>query len=250
MSLTLYKALSALLIFAIAAAMAIPAITKKRLPAHSERVELGDAFASGIFLGAALLHLLPDAQAAFLHQGALSHYPWPEFICALGFLFLLLLERLSLNFDSPQTKHSIPYLLALTLMVHALIEGGALGVSPSFTETSFLLIAISAHKGAESFALCTLLLRHQLSLKTVIYLVLIFTLMTPLGIASGTWLSTGNNESLIEGIFTAFAAGTFLYISTLHHRHFHEHSEEKQGLLEYAALACGTLFMGLIAMWT
>lgn len=245
MSLTLYKALAALFIFVIAIAMTLPAIIKRHAPHHSEWLELGDAFASGVFLGAALLHLLPDAQHAF---ASWSGYPWPEFICALGFLSLLLLERLSLSFEN--TKESIPYILALTLMIHALIEGGALGISPTFTETSTLLIAIAAHKGAESLALGLLLIRHQLSLQRIIYLVLLFTLMTPLGIAGGTWLSLGSHHSLIEGIFNAFAAGTFLYISTLHHGHFHEHTDGGQGLLEYTALAAGTLFMSAIALWT
>lgn len=250
MSLALYKAISALIIFIIAFAMALPSLFKKKPLAHSERVELADAFASGIFLGAALLHMLPDALQAFASNANTNPYPIPELICAGGFLLLLFLERLSISWSALQTRQSIPYVLAITLMVHALIEGGALGVSASYTETLFLFIAIVAHKGSESFALCLLLLRHHLAIKRILWLMLIFTLMTPLGIAAGSWLSAGGTGSLTEGVFNAFAAGTFLYISTLHHGHFHEHGEGSQGMLEYLALAAGTGLMALLAIVT
>lgn len=250
MNLLLYKTLAGLLIFLVAFVMALPALLKKQKPAHSERVELGDAFASGIFLGAALLHLLPDAVQAFASAPGLRTYPFAELICAAGFLLLLFLERLSLSWSVLQTRQSIPYVIALTLMTHAFIEGAALGISPTFAETSLLLIAIVAHKGSESFALCNLLLRHRLALKTIVVLTLVFTLMTPLGIVLGSWLAVGHSNGMTIGTFDAFAAGTFLYISTLHHGHFHEHASGKQGLLEYAALLTGTAFMGVIALWT
>lgn len=248
MSLVLYKAIAALIIFIVAFAMAMPSLFKKKPLAHSERVELADAFASGIFLGAALLHMLPDALETFAANPTLSHYPFAELICAAGFLILLFLERLSISWSILQTRQSIPYVLAITLMVHALIEGGALGISGTFTETLFLFIAIVAHKGSESFALCLLLLRHHLPFKRILWLMLIFTLMTPLGIAAGSWFAVAKAGSLITGVFNAFAAGTFLYISTLHHGHFHEHGEGSQGMLEYLALAAGTALMAALAI--
>ena len=248
MDLLLYKTLAAFLIFVVAFLMTVPVLFTKRGMQHSESMELGDAFASGVFLGAALLHLLPDALQTL--GNAYPNYPVAEFVCALGFLGLLFLERITLSSNTRDTLKTLPYLLTATLMIHSFIEGGALGLSPTLTETSILLIAIIAHKGAESFALTMLLLRHRLALKKILYLVLAFTLMTPLGIAGGSWVAAENHIGLLAGYFNAFAAGTFLYISTLHHGHFHEHAEGKQGLLEYLALAAGTLLMSGVAIWT
>ena len=252
MTLIYYKAIAALIIFLISIAMATYPLRKNRAANHSESFELGEALASGIFLGAAFFHMLPDAINMFDHIYGNLSYPIPEVICVLGFLLMLFLERISLSYPSAQSKHSIPYILALILIIHALTEGAALGIGSTLSETLMLFIAIIAHKGSESFALCMTLLRHELPFKRIMVLVIFFSLMTPLGIALGTsvteWQPLGNSE-LIAAIFNAFAAGTFLYISTLHHIHFHQHAKDKQGLLEFASLVAGAVAMGVIALW-
>lgn len=244
-----YKAIAALVIFLISLVFAVYPLKKKLALKHTESLELGEALASGIFLGAAFFHMLPDAVKIFNHLPNPIPYPIPEAICVLGFLILLLLERLSLNRAS---SDSIPYIIALILIIHALTEGAALGIGTTLSETLMLLIAIAAHKGSESFALCVTLLKHQLSIRKVALIVIFFSLMTPLGISLGTMVtqSATLSSELIAGIFNAFAAGTFLYISTLHHIHFHQHSKDTQGLLEFASLVIGVVAMGVIALWT
>ncbi len=250
MTLLVYKLIAALLIFLVSIISIIHPLKKKHAPKHSESAHLGDALASGIFLGAAFFHMLPDSIRLFNHLYPVMTYPLAEWISVMGFLFLLLLERLSLNYSAKSALHAIPYLLALILIVHALIEGAALGIGETFTETIMLFIAILAHKGSESFALCISLLRHQLPLKRILYIIIFFALMTPLGIACGAMIqhfTLMKNGELAAAIFNAFAAGTFLYISTLHHIHFHQHTEDTQGLIEFACLLFGTMMMGAIA---
>lgn len=253
MTLVIYKLIAALLIFLISMVIAIYPLKKKNAPAHTESAELGEALASGIFLGVAFFHMLPDAIKSFEHLYGTLTYPIPEAVCVGGFLLMLLLERLSLANTSVKSNHSVPYILAMILVIHALIEGAALGIGATFSETIMLCIAILGHKGSESFALCTTLLRHQLPFRRIVLIVIFFSLMTPLGIMCGTTINlyaqAGNGE-LVAALFNAFAAGTFLYISTLHHVHFHKHAGEKQGMVEFACLVAGVAVMGLIALYT
>lgn len=252
MILVYYKAIAAVLIFIISLAIALYPLKKERKLKHSESAELGEALASGIFLGAALFHMLPEATQIFAHLYPGFDYPLAEVICVFGFLLLLLLERFSLASTSIQSRNSIPYILTLILVIHALTEGAALGIGTTLSETLMLAIAIIAHKGSESFALCVVLLKHNLPLKRIMLIVVFFSLMTPLGVGFGTVIdqfALAKDDALIAGIFNAFAAGTFLYISTLHHVHFHQHERDAQGLLEFASLAAGAGAMALIALW-
>lgn len=221
-------------------------------PKHHKFLELGDAFASGIFLGAALFHMLPEAIAQFHTVLTNIDYPIPELLCAIGFLILLFFERLSGNAHDVVHAKTIPYMIAVIIIIHSLIEGAALGINTTFATASVIFLAIIAHKGSESFALAIILNRANLSLVHIITLVAIFSLMTPLGIFLGTgiteflYLKTGQ---LLAAGFNAFAAGTFLYMSTLHHINHHERSHDGEGLLEFYFLFIGISTMAVLAWW-
>ena len=239
MTLIFYKSIAALLIFLVSITIAFYPLKRKHAPRNVEGVELGGALASGIFLGAAFFHMLPDAIRPFGNIGDGLSYPIPEAICVAAFLFMLFLERLSQINLSLRSKHTIPYILAIILILHALTEGAALGIGSTFSETFMLFIAILAHKGSESFALCIMLLKHKLPFKRIMMIVIFFSLMTPLGISLGAVINAftfAKDGMLVAAIFNAFAAGTFLYISTLHHIRFHEHTEEKQACWNTHAL--------------
>lgn len=254
MSLIFYKIIAALLIFLISIVSVIYPLKQKASLKHGESAQLGEALASGIFLGAALFHMLPDAINLFQHIYGQITYPIPEAVCVLGFLLLLFLERLSLISTKVHTQHSIPYILALILIIHAITEGAALGIGSTYAETLLIFIAILAHKGSESFALCITMLRHQLPMRQIISIIVFFSLMTPLGIFIGAEINelalAGHRGELIAAFFNAFAAGTFLYISTLHHIHFHQHEKDAQGMWEFLFLLLGATAMGVIALWT
>jgi zinc transporter 1/2/3 len=250
-TITYYKAGAAILIFLISMISVIYPLKRKNALQHADSIGLGlgDALASGIFLGAAFFHMLPDSLKLFHSVYPLLSYPVPEAICVGGFLLMLLLERLS----PAHSNQSIPYILVIILTIHALTEGAALGIGSNFTDILMLLIAISAHKGSESFALCMALIKYDLSFRKLFVIILLFSLMTPLGIALGTsvnQLTFDNTGKLAEAILSAFAAGTFLYMSTLHHVHAHKHENDKQGMLEFACLVFGLTTMGVIAFWT
>lgn len=68
---------------------------------------LGNALAGGVFLGAALIHLLGDAQA---HMAAVvqSEVRWVAMLVGLGFLLVMLPERVVFAGRSGRTKPRSP----------------------------------------------------------------------------------------------------------------------------------------------
>ncbi|HLB42745.1 MAG TPA: ZIP family metal transporter [Gammaproteobacteria bacterium] len=249
-----YKTIAALLIFLVSIATVIYPLNKLRTHRevdHTESFELGEALASGIFLGIAFFHMLPNSVTTFQQLFTNINYPIPEIICMIGFSLLLFLERLSLDRSMFKSQHIIPYTLALILIIHSLTEGAALGISSTGTEALIVFIAIIAHKSSDSFVLCMILMRYHFPFWRIITIITIFSLMTPMGIGFGTLASLFTqsfNGQLTEAIFDAFAAGTFLYISTLHHLRFHQRIEEAQSLLEFTCMMIGLVAMGAIAL--
>lgn len=255
MSLIIYKFFAAMMILIVTLIAVIYPVKARSFPKHNRILELGDAFASGIFLGAALFHMLPDSINAFTEFLPQIHFPIAESFCAGGFLILLFLERLAERKPEKNTRehhHALPYMLAVILVVHSLIEGAALGVNTTFAAAAIIFVAIIAHKGSESFALAVILNRSHMSIKAVLYTIAIFACMTPLGIALGasvTELTHSQHGGLITAVFNAFAAGTFLYMSTLHHVNHHHHGHESEGIIEFVFLVFGLVIMAVISAW-
>ena len=253
MSLIDYKIIAGIFIFLTSLIAVIYPIKIRARLGHHPFLELADAFASGIFLGAALFHMLPDAIHDFSFLLGNETYPWPELLCACGFLILLFLERLSESFSAIHKKTPfMPYMMALILIIHSLIEGTALGINTTFASAFIIFLAIIAHKSSESFALAIILNRSSLSIKTIILIIGFFSLMTPLGIAIGTtsttFLQYYSTQWLTAG-FTAFAAGTFLYMSTLHHINHHHQLHETENMMEFLFLLIGLIIMAILAVW-
>lgn len=254
MNLFYYKITAGLVLFLITAMVIIYPIRLRAYPKHNRPLELADAFASGIFLGAGLFHMLPDAIKSFSLVFPDSPVPIAEFLCAGGFLLLLFLERLSNFFAAAHQKaKTFSYMLIFILVIHALIEGTVLGVNNTLTAASVIFIAILAHKSSESFALAVSLNRSEIKLSHIIFIIILFSLMTPLGIVLGTYFSDAMQSSRSQFLtagFNAFAAGTFLYMSTLHHVNHHHSEHESENLFEFGALFVGLVVMGVLGIWS
>lgn len=249
---------------------------------RNQLFHLGDAFASGIFLSAALIHLLPDAEVVFHKIYGSDSYPLAELYCIITFVFLLVIEHgaaiyskyrksnHSHNHDaqySPADSNNLalqqdmteqcgcgkniftPILLLLVLSIHSFVEGAAIGISPDFASALIIFIAVIVHKGSESLALASNLYRYALQLKHIGRLIILFSFMTPLGILLASLVNdtiSGNTGLMLEAIFNAIAAGTFLYLGTVH---IMKCEKSFENFNEIFALILGVILMSTVALW-
>ena len=199
-------------IFSVAMIGAMPPLFRKW---DSKQLHLFIAFGAGVFLGAIFLHLLPDA----LSQGSGTI---ASSTLLLGFILILLVERIILGShkvhceDDCGHRHKIVGITALIgLSMHSLAEGFGLGVGMAEPELGFIIfVAIIAHKTIAAFSLATIFRLADFTRKKTIGLIIIFSLMTPLG-ALITLPFIGTLKEINLAIPTGLTAGTFLYVATM-----------------------------------
>lgn len=251
MDLLTFKIICAFALF-VAAILAgiVPLFVGDR---HPRALCLFEAIASGVFLGAALFHMLPAAQMSFKALN-LASYPYAILFCVVGFLFLLVIERIvNMNADRMHAHRLTALLLLVMLSLHSLIEGAALGINSQFSNTMVIFIAIMAHKSTAAFALGVTIVRGYTSKVKSAMMLMGFSLMSPVGVVLAA-LVTGfvhtRSGNLAEAVFNAFAAGSFLYIGTLNviDNHFHPKPLIDR-CAELCALIAGIGSMGIVAIW-
>lgn len=233
----------------------------------------GNAFAGGVLLAAGLIHLLGDAAGGFGDLYPDVDYPWAFTIAAGAFLLILGIERVlprtaripagSAQLGSDPESDSIvqaaedtsryPYLLLLTLSIHSIIAGMALGAQQSLAGFMIIVIAILAHKSAAGFALGVSLHRIGTDVHRARKLILGFSIMTPLGIVLGTGISAlldSTGEQVFEALFDAIAAGTFLYIASLDIIREEFLPPRSDRRVKWLWAAIGLSLMAVVAIWT
>ncbi len=191
---------------------------KKRVEEDSHiDFPVGETLATGVFLGVALLHMLPDANTLFLEMG--YQYPLAYIITGAVFLFFLWFEHLGKElYHHKNAAHPSFAILAWSMLsIHSLMLGTALGLNQSNSLVIMLFLAIITHKWAESFAIAVQLNKSSLTTTQSLLFFFSFSLMTPLGILFGWYFGHGvETNSLFVPILIAASAGTFLYLGTLH----------------------------------
>ena len=211
---------------------------------------IGETLATGVFLGAALLHMLPEANHSF--QALDFTYPWAFIVTGAVFLIFLWFEHLGkVLYHHKSHQHPAFALLAWAMFsVHSLMLGAALGLAQSNSLMVMLFLAIITHKWAESFAISVQLNKSTLSTKTSLLFFLIFSLMTPLGIYFGWYFGHGvETHSIFDPILLAASAGTFLYLGTLHGLERCVLVERCCNLHDFSFVIIGFLLMALVAFY-
>ncbi|WP_025386295.1 ZIP family metal transporter [Legionella oakridgensis] len=211
---------------------------------------LGETLATGVFLGAALLHMLPESNAIFIKMG--YEYPFAFIITGIVFLVFLWFEHLGKElYHHHDVNHPAFALLAwLMLSFHSLVLAAALGFSHDYPVVIMLFLAIITHKWAESFAIAVQLNKSSLSPRTSLLFFLLFALMTPLGIFIGWYFEYGGEtNSLFDPILIATSAGTFLYLGTLHGLERCVMVERCCNLRHFSFVIIGFLLMASVAAY-
>lgn len=207
------------------------------------------AFASGVFLAAGLLHLLPVSREILIKQ---YDFPWAELLMASTFLFCLGIEHMSLEYQGYVQEKSPPITVVLTtlmLIVHAVFEGLALGLSQTTMTSITLGAVIIAHKWTTALAIYIMLRSCSLKTSTVKVLFMLFVLATPLAMGLGYIVLQNHQNDVITGCFNAMAAGTFLYMGTLHGLSRSVMVEHCCNMREFTWVIGGFILMAVLAIW-
>jgi solute carrier family 39 (zinc transporter), member 1/2/3 len=217
-----------------------------------------NAFAGGVFLGAALIHMLPDSRDKITNVFGETDYPYFALVAGFGFLIVLLIDKVMAGpsqgrgkLVTENRKSSYPYVLALILSIHSVITGVAFGLERSFVTAAAILFAILAHKSTAAMALAISFANQNIEKVRSRNLQWIFYTTTPIGIVIGTVWSgqlQGPSADLAEGAFDGVAAGTFLYIAVVDILAEEFHREHSVRMFGFAFL--GFAAMAVLAIWT
>lgn len=242
--------LMTVVIVAVAFGAGVPVLAGRRFDADGTLAARGEAIAAGVFLGASLIHMLGDAAGDFASAGV--DYPWPFLLCGAVVLALLLLEHVGAAAKGASNESAALALLATAMLsIHSFLAGAALGTSGVGAVAIVIFIAIVAHKWAASFALAVSLARSPLGRVSRFVAFVVFVFFLPLGVATGALAAEWDTAyPLVAPTLKALAAGTFLYLGTLHGLANGTLVARCCDLREFTAVVFGFALMAIVAIWT
>lgn len=193
---------------------------------------------AGVILGVLFLDLLPAVAQISPHFYVYT---------LAGFLALFVFEKFV--FFHPHETEDLAerrsgFAAYVSISIHSLLDGVVLGSSALLPHMApAVLFAILAHKVPDTFSLAGILTYFHFRRRSTLLLLLLFSLLTPLGGFAALWLLRNASQSVL-GIPVAVATGTFLFIATsdlLPHTHGHHEGR-------YRNLAAMLAGIGLIAL--
>ncbi len=209
----------------------------------SRYLRLFISLGAGVLLGAAFLHLIPDAiDATGKSMG---------FWLLGGFLFLFLLEMFTFSHPCEEDHcdyHKIGWVAFAGLSLHNLVNGVALGSALSIPALGIIVfLATLGHKAPEFFSLSSLLIAGKRSKRQAAFLIIIVSIMIPLGaVLSQVFLA--QKTASVLGAALAFSAGTFIHIAVVDLVP-EIHQAKNWRNYHFAAFMAGLFLMGLATQW-
>ena len=229
----------AMIVFVAVAAFGYVPLT---LELSSDRLKQLTAIGAGVLLGSAFLVIIPEALEIFEGREEGSHEEEEGHIESStiglvilgGFVFMLLLEIFGLPHavHHDEDKDLLGLSATIGLLVHALVDGIAVGASVSSSNETGLIVfvAIMLHKGPAAFGLSSFLKHIKITeSKSKMYL-FAFALASPIMAISTFFVLKDSAFATVDNIGLAllFSAGTFIYVATVDvlpevHSHDHDH---------------------------
>jgi zinc transporter ZupT len=208
-------------------------------------IKLALAFSGGFLLAIVFEHLLPELYAS--NKASIGIY------ILIGFLIQLILEYFSGGIEHGHVHahkgQAMPWVLFLSLSLHSVIEGIPLGNQFDMVHHLHhhdhklsLFWGIVFHQIPVSIALMTLLLSANMTRTKAWLILLLFGIMTPMGILLGLKIplsDIGLSVSVVLGI----VIGMFLHISTT--IIFETSENHKFNLLKLSSIVAG-VFIALL----
>jgi zinc transporter ZupT len=171
-------------------------------PSNKTNLKLLLAFSGSFLLSLTVIHLLPEVYE--------SKNPTIGIFIMVGILFQIILEFFSKGAEhghvhGHDTMKKIPWLLFISLCIHALLEG--LPVS----HHDGLSLGIAVHHLPIAIILTSFFINADLNKKAIFFFMLTFAIMTPLGTVISDYLPFLNNYYTE---ITAVVIGILFHISS------------------------------------
>jgi zinc transporter ZupT len=164
-------------------------------PKNKKNLKLLLAFSGAFLLSLTVMHLLPEVYAAeaLLHEGH-NHEGHSHGTSIIGlFIMIGIVFQIILEYFSKGAEHghvhghdkmnTIPWLLFFSLCLHALLEGMPI------SQHNELAYGIAIHHFPIAIILTLFFINAELNRKAILFFMLVFAFMTPLG----TYISSNLN---------------------------------------------------------
>ncbi len=198
-------------------------------PKNKKNLKLLLAFSGSFLLTLTVTHLLPEVYAAAegLNHSALEHdhshvhSSSIGIFIMIGIVFQIVLEYFSKGAEHghvhlPHKMEAIPWLLFISLCLHALLEGMPL------SQHLDLAWGIAIHHLPIAVILTTFFINAGMDKKKILFFMLVFSLMTPLGTyVSGTFIALQKYYAEISAIVVGILfhiSSTIIFESNEDHR--------------------------------
>jgi zinc transporter ZupT len=186
------------------------------------------AFSAAYLFAVSIIHLLPEAFGHSEHgETVVNNIKLTGLFIVLGFCMQLIIDTFSTGIEhghvhlhSNECHDHLPYGIIIGLMLHSFLEGlpiynlNASGDAPAINHQ--LIYGLVLHNIPISIAFVLLLKEHKTKQGSILFLLIGFSLMTPLGyLFSYALQSFGlQNYHVYSQAAFALVIGIFLHIST------------------------------------
>jgi zinc transporter ZupT len=176
----------------------------------SKLLKLILSFSGAYLFAITVLHLIPDAYSG-TDKSEIGIF------ILIGFLLQIFLEQFSEGVEHGHIHkhhdgHVFPFGIMISLCLHAFLEGMPLAKE----QHNELIFGISLHHIPAAFALASILMQNHYKKGSIVFYLIVFAIMAPLGF----YVSVGLSNGTIGGLDAYFnkimgiVIGIFLHIST------------------------------------